>query len=192
MSYGVYVIGLASGTRVLDHPPLPAVYVGQTWHPFELRFRQHHEGLATGSRRTGSRKILGKCRYLRSELYADLARVEDQDLSIEMEEERADRLWRAGFTVICNGESDRRVPRHELRLFDEAELRGVQTVLADHVEELDLLADRMLSVEDIARVLRWDGTYAVREIIGEATSLAGRYLHVEPDALYAVLEDVCV
>lgn len=85
MSYGVYAIGLASRTRPLDHPPLPAVYVGQTSYGFEQRFRQHQDGL-----RTGSRKIKGKCRFLRPELYADLARVEDQDLSIEMEEERAE------------------------------------------------------------------------------------------------------
>lgn len=81
--YGVYVIQLKKGTRDLDHPPLPAVYVGQSWHTPEERFRQHQDGDPRGSR-----KIAGKCRFLCPELYADIPRVASQTHSIKLEPRR--------------------------------------------------------------------------------------------------------
>lgn len=183
--YGVYVIQLKLGTRLLDHPPLPAIYVGQSWHPADERFRQHQDG-----DRRGSRKIAGKCRFLCPELYADIPRVADQGHAVKLEEERALRLREAGFTVICNGEwRDRKWPHARLRPYDLDDLQAVEAILRDHAKTLDEDAGRVLQAHELERILTWSsGDPCFTDLVPAPNQLAGRYRHVERAALRAVLE----
>lgn len=182
--YGVYVIQLKAGTRTLDHPPLPAVYVGQSWYPPEERFRQHNDG-----HRRGSRKIVGKCRFLRPELYADISRIQGQELAVRLEEDRARRLRQAGFTVICNGEwRDRKWPSEEIRLFDLEEIRAVEHVLWGHAAELDEAAGRELQPDELELILMWSpGDPSFAHLVPTPNELAGRYRHVDRDAFREVV-----
>lgn len=182
--YGIYVIQLKAGTRELDHPPLPAVYVGQSWHEPQERFRQHQEGDMRGSR-----KIAGKCRFLCPELYADIPRVAGQAHSVELEDGRAMRLRQAGFTVICNGEwREQKWPRDQLRPFDLAELRTVEDVVRDHALQLEAAAGRRLRPDELQRVLTWSrGDPTITDLLPAPDPRASRYRHVDRDALQDAL-----
>ena len=100
--YGVYVIELDKGAnRYLNLSfdlPLPVVYVGQSWHPPEHRFRQHMEG-----GRLASRIVVRNGVRLRPDLYEHLPRVRAKEEAIELEARHARDLAGLGFHAYFDG-----------------------------------------------------------------------------------------
>lgn len=108
--YGIYVIELDErANRHFDLPldlPLPVVYVGQSWHSPEHRFRQHMKGV-----RLASKVVTRYGVRLRPDLYRHLARVETRPEAEDLEASHARTLARLGFhayfdkTLVRPGEA---------------------------------------------------------------------------------------
>ena len=95
-SHGVYEIELHQGaTRYLDLPldlPLPVVYVGQSWHMPEHRFRQHMEG-----GKFSSKIVVRNGLHLRPDLYGHLPRAGSKEEAEQLEAAHARTLAALGF-----------------------------------------------------------------------------------------------
>lgn len=159
--YGVYVIELGKGAnRYLELPldlRFPVVYVGQSWHSAELRFRQHMEG-----GRLASSIVVRNGRWLRPDLYGHLDRVETKAEAEELEATHARTLAGLGFHAFYDGTLIR--PDHTPPTPESEAMRTAEhvEVVSDYVDQAIFMAIAALnhpdhpvkaSVESIADLL---------------------------------------
>lgn len=99
-NYHVYVIHLDEKikdkhpNKVGDDPDLPAVYVGQSYHPPKDRFQQHKEGIHA------SRHVRRFGLELIPYLYQPYNPLSSQDEALRVEAALAEKLRRLGYTVF--------------------------------------------------------------------------------------------
>jgi len=90
--YFVYVIELSAGDAF--EADQPRVYVGQSWHRPECRFKQHKTGYKSNY------EVRSKGVRLRPDLYAGINPVIGRTAAENAEREIAAGLKKAGFAVI--------------------------------------------------------------------------------------------
>lgn len=181
MSYGVYVAKLkpAPGPPTLGH-----LYVGSTAHDFEHRLEQHRTGHWTCSKRIASDRFV----ELRPELFAFVERSFDRLVAYAQERSLAKRLGDAGFYAWCDGVAYWREPTRA-HLFDATELAAAAPFVQQHTLSVVASQLRPLSIDEIVRVLRWDRSYSVSDLVRTPSRDVGRFAHAEAKAVRDLVEE---
>lgn len=148
---------------------LPTLYVGQSFHPPEVRFEQHTTGVRASSkaRRYGVR--------LRPEIHEVLDPYQRQRDAEIAERRLARRLARAGFITHCDGKTRKPPYKAEyLRLWDASDLERVSGRF-DEIAMALAQAPAINSPEQLAAAL------TAPTVGGDGD--AGRFAHVDQAAV---------